>query len=131
MTTVLYVEDDEDNAFMLGRRLQRHGIHIRHVEDGEKALIAAVWKRPDAVLLDINLPGINGVEVLQKLRANALTSDVPVIVLSAHVMEDDILRAMQAGANAFVPKPIDFPKLLDALQRVIQHGNPDLEGSAS
>ena len=131
MTTVLYVEDDEDNAFMLGRRLQRHGIQIRHVEDGEKALIAAVWKRPDAVLLDINLPGINGLEVLQKLRANALTRDVPVIVLSAHVMEDDILRAMQAGANAFVPKPIDFPKLLDALQRVIQRDNPDLEDSAS
>ena len=131
MTTVLYVEDDEDNAFMLGRRLLRHGIAIRHVEDGEKALIAAVWKRPDAVLLDINLPGINGVEVLQKLRANSLTHDVPVIVLSAHVMEDDILRAMQAGANAFVPKPIDFPKLLDALQRVIKHDDPDLEDSAS
>jgi len=123
MTTLLYVEDEEDNAYMLRRRLERHGIHMRHVEDGEKALIDAVWKRPDAVLLDINLPGINGLEVLQKLRANPLTNDVPVIVLSAHVMEDDILNAMQAGANAFVPKPIDFPKLLDTLQRVIKHDN--------
>ena len=129
MTTVLYVEDDEDNAFMLGRRLKRHGIQMRHVEDGEKALIAALWKRPDAVLLDINLPGINGLEVLQKLRANPLTGDVPVIVLSAHVMEDDILSAMQAGANAFVPKPIDFPQLLDALHRVIKRNS--LEDSAS
>ena len=94
-------------------------------------MIAAVWKRPDAVLLDINLPGMNGLEVLQKLRANALTRDVPVIVLSAHVMEDDILRAMQAGANAFVPKPIEFAKLLDALQRVIKHDSPNLEDSAS
>ena len=128
MTTLLYVEDDEDNAFMLGRRLQRHGFQIRHVEDGEKALIAAMWKRPDAVLLDINLPGINGLEVLHKLRANPLTSDIPVIVLSAHVMEDDILKAMQAGANAFVPKPIDFPQLLDALQRMIKHDS--LEDSA-
>jgi CheY-like chemotaxis protein len=128
MTTLLYVEDDEDNAFMLGRRLQRHGYQIRHVEDGEKALIAAVWKRPDAVLLDINLPGINGLEVLHKLRANPLTSDIPVIVLSAHVMEDDILKAMQAGANAFVPKPIDFPQLLDALQRMIKRDS--LEDSA-
>jgi CheY-like chemotaxis protein len=121
MTIVLYVEDEEDNAYMLGRRLKRHGIDMRHVEDGEKALIDAVWKRPDAVLLDINLPGMNGLEVLQKLRANPLTSDVPVIVLSAHVMEDDILDAMQAGANAFVPKPIDFPTLLDTLHRVIKH----------
>ena len=121
MTIVLYVEDEEDNAYMLRRRLQRHNIEMRHVEDGEKALIDAVWKRPDAVLLDINLPGMNGLDVLQKLRANPLTSDVPVIVLSAHVMEDDILGAMQAGANAFVPKPIDFPTLLDTLQRVIKH----------
>ena len=123
MTIVLYVEDEEDNAYMLGRRLKRHGIDMRHVDDGEKALIDAVWKRPDAVLLDINLPGMNGLDVLQKLRANPLTRDVPVIVLSAHVMEDDILGAMQAGANAFVPKPIDFPNLLDTLHRVIRHGS--------
>jgi CheY-like chemotaxis protein len=129
MTIVLYVEDEEDNAYMLRRRLQRHGIDMRHVEDGEKALIDAVWKRPDAVLLDINLPGMNGLDVLQKLRANPLTSDVPVIVLSAHVMEDDILSAMQAGANAFVPKPIDFPVLLDTLHRVIKHDS--LEDHAS
>lgn len=129
MTIVLYVEDEEDNAYMLGRRLKRHGIDMRHVEDGEKALIDAVWKRPDAVLLDINLPGMSGLDVLQKLRANPLTSDVPVIVLSAHVMEDDILDAMQAGANAFVPKPIDFPTLLDTLHRVIRHDS--LEDNAS
>lgn len=129
MTIVLYVEDEEDNAYMLGRRLKRHGIDMRHVEDGEKALIDAVWKRPDAVLLDINLPGMSGLDVLQKLRANPLTSDVPVIVLSAHVMEDDILDAMQAGANAFVPKPIDFPTLLDTLHRVIKHDS--LEDNAS
>jgi CheY-like chemotaxis protein len=77
------------------------------------------------VLLDINLPGMNGLDVLQKLRANPLTNDVPVIVLSAHVMEDDILGAMQAGANAFVPKPIDFPTLLDTLSRVIKHDRPE------
>lgn len=120
MSWVLYVEDDADNAFMLTRRLQRHGIQVRHVEDGEKALIAAVWKRPDAILLDINLPGISGLDVLQRLRSNPHTLDVPVIVLSAHVMEADILNAMEAGANAFVPKPIEFQRLLDALQRVIR-----------
>ncbi|GLQ49876.1 response regulator [Dyella flava] len=123
MNSVLYVEDDDNNAFMLTRRLGRHGIQVRHVEDGEKALIAAVWKRPDAVLLDINLPGINGLDVLQRLRGNPQTHDIPVIVLSAHVMEHDILKAMEAGANAFVPKPIEFPSLLDALQRVIKNNS--------
>ncbi|MFC3651670.1 response regulator [Dyella humi] len=121
MTTVLYVEDDDDNAFMLTRRLERHGIHMRHVESGEKALIDAVWKIPDVVLLDISLPGMDGLSVLQKLRSNPLTQSVPVIVLSAHVMEDDITRALEAGADAFVPKPIEFPRLLEALDRVIKH----------
>jgi CheY-like chemotaxis protein len=128
MSSVLYVEDDDDNAFMLTRRLGRHGIQVRHVEDGEKALIAAVWKRPDAVLLDINLPGINGLDVLQRLRSNPLTLDIPVIVLSAHVMEHDVLKAMEAGANAFVPKPIEFQDLLDALQRVLKTNS---EGSCA
>jgi CheY-like chemotaxis protein len=128
MSSVLYVEDDDDNAFMLTRRLGRHGIQVRHVEDGEKALIAAVWKRPDAVLLDINLPGINGLDVLERLRSNPLTLDIPVIVLSAHVMEHDVLKAMEAGANAFVPKPIEFQNLLDALQRVLKTDN---EGSCA
>jgi CheY-like chemotaxis protein len=128
MSSVLYVEDDDDNAFMLTRRLGRHGIQVRHVEDGEKALIAAVWKRPDAVLLDINLPGINGLDVLERLRSNPLTLDIPVIVLSAHVMEHDVLKAMEAGANAFVPKPIEFQNLLDALQRVLKTDN---EGSCT
>lgn len=121
MTTVLYVEDDDDNAFMLTRRLERRGIHLRHVESGEKALIDAVWKIPDVVLLDISLPGMDGLSVLQKLRSNPLTQSVPVIVLSAHVMEDDITRALEAGADAFVPKPIEFPRLLEALDRVIKH----------
>jgi two-component system cell cycle response regulator DivK len=121
MTTVLYVEDDDDNAFMLTRRLERRGIHIRHVENGEKALIDAVWKIPDAVLLDINLPGMDGLSVLERLRGNPLTRSVPVIVLSAHVMEDDIKRALEAGADAFVAKPIEFPRLLEALDRVIKH----------
>jgi CheY-like chemotaxis protein len=125
MNSVLYVEDDDDNAFMLTRRLGRHGIQVRHVEDGEKALIAALWKRPDAVLLDINLPGINGLDVLQRLRSNPHTRDIPVIVLSAHVMEHDILNAMEAGANAFVPKPIEFQGLLDALQRVIKNDSEE------
>lgn len=121
MTTVLYVEDDDDNAFMLTRRLERRGIHMRHVESGEKALIDAVWKIPDAVLLDINLPGMDGLSVLEKLRGNPLTRSVPVIVLSAHVMEDDIKRALEAGADAFVAKPIEFTRLLEALDRVIKH----------
>ena len=73
MTTLLYVEDDDDNAFMLTQRLRRHGIEVRHVESGEKALLSVAWDPPDAVLLDINLPGIDGLTVLRRLRAEPVT----------------------------------------------------------
>jgi CheY-like chemotaxis protein len=119
MPTLLYVEDDDDNAFMLTQRLRRHGIEIRHVEDGEKALVSAAWDRPDAILLDINLPGIDGLAVLRRLRADPATSTLPVIVVSASVLEAAMTSAMEAGANAFIAKPIDFAQLLDALSRVI------------
>lgn len=119
MLTLLYVEDDDDNAFMLTQRLRRHGVEIRHVEDGEKALVSAAWDPPDAILLDINLPGIDGLTVLRRLRAEPSTRRLPVIVVSASVMESAMISAMEAGANAFVAKPIDFAELLDALSRVV------------
>lgn len=119
MLTLLYVEDDDDNAFMLTQRLRRHGVEIRHVEDGEKALVSAAWDPPDAILLDVNLPGIDGLTVLRRLRAEPSTRTLPVIVVSASVMESAMISAMEAGANAFVAKPIDFTELLDALSRLV------------
>lgn len=115
MTTVLYVEDDDNNAFMLTQRMARRGIEVRHVESGEKALLSAVWNPPDAVLLDINLPGIDGLTVLRQLRANPLTRGLPVIVVSASVQQQARASAMEAGADAFVAKPIDFVKLMETL----------------
>lgn len=117
MKTVLYVEDDENNAFMLTHRLRRHGIRVQHVGDGEKALVAAAWNPPAAVLLDVNLPGIDGLAVLRRLRTDAATRTLPVIVVSASVREQDRARALGAGADAFVSKPIDFPRLLDVLSQ--------------
>lgn len=117
MNTVLYVEDDENNAFMLTHRLRRHGVRVQHVEDGEKALVAAAWNPPAAVLLDVNLPGMDGLAVLRRLRSDAATRPLPVIVVSASVREQDRARALEAGADAFVSKPIDFPRLLEVLSR--------------
>lgn len=117
MNTVLYVEDDENNAFMLTHRLRRHGIRVQRVEDGEKALVAAAWDPPAVVLLDVNLPGIDGLSVLRRLRTDAATRPLPVVVVSASVREQDRAKALEAGADAFVAKPIDFQRLLDVLGR--------------
>jgi DNA-binding response OmpR family regulator len=119
MTTLLYVEDDDNNAFMLTQRLRRHGIEVRHVGNGESALMAAVWESPAAVLLDINLPGIDGLSVLRRLRADAATRALPVIVVSASVHDQARASALAAGADAFVPKPIEFGELLALLSRWI------------
>ena len=117
MNTVLYVEDDDNNAFMLTHRLRRHGVRVQHVEDGEKALVAAAWDPPAAVLLDVNLPGMDGLTVLRRLRTDAATRTLPVVVVSASVREQDRADALEAGADAFVAKPIDFRRLLDVLSR--------------
>ncbi len=119
MPNLLYVEDDDDNAYMLTERLRRHDIEVRHVESGEKALLSVAWDRPDAVLLDINLPGIDGLTVLRRLRAEPVTRSLPIIVVSASVLEDAMARAEEAGADAFVAKPIDFVQLLDVLSRLL------------
>jgi CheY-like chemotaxis protein len=119
MTRLLYVEDDDNNAFMLTQRLRRHGVQVHHVEDGERALVSAAWDPPAAILLDINLPGIDGLTVLRRLRADAATRTLPVIVVSASVQEHARTQALAAGADAFVAKPIDFAALLAVLSRWI------------
>lgn len=119
MTMILYVEDDADNAFMLVQRLHRHGMAVRHVEDGEQALLAVARDRPDAILLDVNLPGADGLTVLRRLRDDAATRDLPVVIVSASVQDAALSKAMQAGADAFVAKPIDFDRLLQTLARLL------------
>ena len=119
MTTLLYVEDDDNNAFMLTQRLRRHGIEVHHVENGEGALMVAAREPPAAVLLDINLPGVDGMTVLRRLRADAATLALPVIVVSASVHDEARASALAAGADAFVSKPIDFGELLALLSRWI------------
>ncbi len=116
---ILYVEDDADNAFMLVQRLHRHGMAVRHVEDGEQALLAVARDRPDAILLDVNLPGADGLTVLRRLRDDAATRDLPVVIVSASVQDAALSKAMQAGADAFVAKPIDFDRLLQTLARLL------------
>lgn len=115
MTTLLYVEDDDNNAFMLTQRLLRHGICVQHVDTGEKALDAVSGTLPAAVLLDINLPGMDGLSVLRHLRADPRTRSLPVVVVSASVQQEAQAQALDAGANHFLPKPIDFAGLLGLL----------------
>ena len=117
MTTLLYVEDDDSNAFMLTRRMLRHGVQVTHLDSGEKALAAAAEHPPTLMLLDLHLPGLDGLAVLRRLRAEPATRALPVIVVSASVQDEARSAALAAGADAFMPKPIDFAQLLVLLSR--------------
>ncbi|MBI5494939.1 MAG: response regulator [Deltaproteobacteria bacterium] len=109
---LLVVDDNEMNRDMLSRRLERRGFTVLTAEDGYKALALIAEKPFDLVLLDIMMPGIDGVEVLKRLREKYTPSDLPVIMVTAKDSSEDVVQALKVGANDYVTKPIDFPVVL-------------------
>jgi CheY-like chemotaxis protein len=115
---VLYVEDNEVNRLLMQGMLARHPrVELQMAEDPQAALAMAASGTPDLVLLDIQLPGIDGFEVLRRLRAMPATAAVPVVAVSANAMPDDRERALAAGFDDYVTKPIDMALLLAAVDR--------------
>jgi DNA-binding response OmpR family regulator len=115
---VLVVEDDESIRMVVRRLVEIAGAAIIEAESGEDGLRAMYAGRPDIVVLDIDLPGIDGWQVLERVRQ--LTSDVPVLMLSAHADELEKVRALQAGADDYVTKPFGPQELLARLQAHIR-----------
>ncbi len=112
MTKILLVEDHEELWDFLSRRLRRRGFEVVLAHDGRQALDQVAAEQPDIVLLDMNLPVMDGWTVARTLRAEAATRTLPLIALTAHAMAGDDNRAFAAGCNAYHPKPVDFAKLL-------------------
>ncbi len=119
MTKVLLVEDHEELWDFLSRRLRRHGFEVILAHDGQQALDQVHAEAPDIVLLDMNLPVMDGWTVAQTLRAATPPADVAIIALTAHAMSGDRERALAAGCDAYHPKPVDFPKLLSQIDEVL------------
>ena len=119
MTKILYVEDNEDNVYMLKMRLELiEGFEIAVATDGAEAISAVTANSPDIILMDLNVPVINGWEATRRLKADPKTAGIPVIALSAHAMAGDRERALAAGCNDFDTKPIDFDRLLNKMKRL-------------
>jgi two-component system, cell cycle response regulator DivK len=117
MQKILLVEDNDLNRDMMTRLLHRWGYEVLCAMEGHTALKLAESGHPDLVLMDISLPGMDGYETTTRLRAMPEGKDVPIIALTAHVLEEDRTHALLAGCNDFEPKPIDFPLLLEKLQK--------------
>ena len=110
--TILLVEDNEVNRDMLVRRLQRAGHQVVTAGDGEAALAAMREHQPAVVLMDMNLPVKDGWTACREAQQDASIAGIPIIALTAHAMEEDKHRALEAGCSDYATKPVDFPDLL-------------------
>lgn len=115
---VLLVEDNELNRDMLIRRLKRAGIAVISAGDGAEALRLMAEARPSVVLMDMNLPVMDGWTAVRTARADSELCDIPIIALTAHAMETDRQSALKAGCDDYATKPIDFPGLLAKIENL-------------
>ena len=122
---ILYVEDNEDNIYMLLSRLTRAGFTVVIATDGEQGVAVAASEKPDLVQMDLSLPVLDGWEATRRIKAAPETSRIPIIALSAHAMPGDAERALAAGCDDFDTKPVELPRLLAKIRAL----KPDGGGS--
>jgi sigma-B regulation protein RsbU (phosphoserine phosphatase) len=113
---ILVVDDNAENRDVLSKRLHRHGYQVMLAADGPSALQLIAEMKCDLVLLDVMMPGMNGLEVLQKIRETQLPTKLPVIMATARGQSEDVVEALKLGANDYVIKPLDFVVLLARVQ---------------
>ena len=119
MTKILLVEDHEELWDLMSRRLKRRGFDVVLAHDGQAGLDQARAEKPDVILLDMNLPVMDGWTVARNLRADAGTARIPIIALTAHAMAGDKDKMIAAGCDDYHPKPVDFPALLEQIDAVL------------
>ena len=120
MIKVLYVEDNEDNVYMLKMRLELLGdFEVLAAEDGEKGCEMALSEQPDIILMDLEMPVIDGWEATRRIKKDPKTQDIPVIALSAHALAGEREKAIAAGCDEFDTKPIEFDRLVATIQRLL------------
>ena len=119
MAHILIVEDNEMNADMLSRRLRRRGFEVSHAMDGEEGISMVRELEPDLVLMDLNLPRLDGWEATRRIKADDGTKGIPVIALTAHAMQGDEEKALEAGCDDYDTKPVNFKRLLEKIQNLL------------
>jgi len=119
MSKILIVEDNEMNRDMLSRRLERKGFDVVMAEDGKKGVDMSKSENPDLILMDLSLPIMDGWEATSTIKSEENTRDIPIIVLTAHAMSGDREKALEAGADEYDTKPIDFKRLLGKIKDFI------------
>ena len=116
---ILYVEDNDDNVFVLKSRLTRAGFEVVIATDGEQGVAMAASEQPDLILMDLSLPVIDGWEATRRIKAAPQTRRIPVIAVTAHAMAGDRDKALAAGCDDFDTKPVEMPRLLGKIRALI------------
>ena len=123
MIKLLYVEDNDDNLYMLKMRLELLGdFEVLAAENGEKGCSMAASERPDIILMDLEMPVVDGWEATRRLKSSPQTRDIPIIGLSAHAMAGEREKAMAARCNEFDHKPVEFERLVATIRRLLAGG---------
>ena len=124
MTKILYVEDNDDNVYMLRGRLTRAGFEVAVATDGAQGVAMAASEAPDLILMDLSLPVLDGWEATRRLKGAPATRPIPIIALSAHAMEGDRAKALEAGCDDYDTKPVDLPRLLGKIRALLAKEPP-------
>lgn len=118
MARILLVEDNEMNRDMLSRRLQRKGFEVLLAGDGQEGVDIAKKEIPQLVLMDMNLPILDGWEATRQLKADESTKNIPVIALTAHAMLHDREHILEVGCDDYETKPVDFARLVEKIEKL-------------
>jgi two-component system, cell cycle response regulator DivK len=122
MPKILLIEDNEMNRDMLSRRLIRRGYEVVLATNGQEGLALARSGCPDLILMDLNLPTLDGWETTRRIKSSASTAAIPIIALTAHAMAGDKEQALAAGCDDYETKPIEFERLLEKIALQLEHG---------
>ena len=117
MAKILYVEDNEDNVYMLQRRLTRKGFDVVIAENGQIGVDKSKSENPDLILMDLSMPVMDGWDAIKVIKGDDSTKSIPVIALSAHAMEEHRQRALESGADDYDTKPVDLERLLEKINQ--------------
>jgi two-component system cell cycle response regulator DivK len=119
MTTALVIEDNEDNMELISFILESNGYQIIKAWTGEEGVSLTLEKQPDFIILDIQLPDIDGYEVLHRIRGTTAGGDIPVIAMTSYAMAGDREKMLAAGCNGYIEKPIDPERVIEQIRRMI------------
>lgn len=126
MFKILYIEDTENNRILVSRYLEKKGYQVLTAEHAEEGLAMAIREQPDLILMDMGLPGLDGWDATRRLKADSRLQHIPVIALTAHVMQGDREKALTAGCDDYDTKPFQFPRLLGKVEALLASARPRL-----